>query len=519
MPVRWLTFLLSIFVLAILIMFPERAPGDVAFYMDIGGRVLDGQQPYIDFFETNPPVMHYLSTVPVWLSSVSNVDTILVANLLTFGLLLISMTLTHSIAAKAFSNRSVVPSLISFVLVIATLVIMPRAYGQREHLFMLMTLPFLLLRVHRWNGGTYVWWLAGVIGMIAAVGTSFKPWFVLLTLLLEGYNLFRHRGLRPLLQSEIAGILVVCVLYVVYGLANPNVIAAYFQDVVPAVANGYGGYTNKSLSEIMLMDPSMITFLALFVVAWLISVAKDTQSAGWLRSLTMAGVGSFLCYVLQFKGWYYHSVPLIYMVLLLLGFIVWALLTHPLFAAVVQRRWKVPLLRRIITGAMIALMMVWGVTVLMTVARTPYGEATESFRALLRAHSQPGARVLTADASIYPNYPAFQQLQLQHVGRYPFAYPVVFAYHMQPVLPLHQVYRADHIPPPLAQTYINAFVTDVQRFEPDLIIMQDMICLDCDYQINTARYMLARWEVAVLLERNYRLATARDGYVVYVRLE
>ncbi|MCA9908029.1 MAG: hypothetical protein KC519_05215, partial [Anaerolineae bacterium] len=45
------TIAVLVILLAFIVLFPLRTASDVALYIDGGGRVLDGQRPYIDFFD------------------------------------------------------------------------------------------------------------------------------------------------------------------------------------------------------------------------------------------------------------------------------------------------------------------------------------------------------------------------------------------------------------------------------------------------------------------------------------
>src|SRR6476646_5990514 len=47
---------------------------DVAWYFYMAGGILSGKHIYVDFSETNPPLMCFLALVPVWIARTLHVD-------------------------------------------------------------------------------------------------------------------------------------------------------------------------------------------------------------------------------------------------------------------------------------------------------------------------------------------------------------------------------------------------------------------------------------------------------------
>ena len=60
-------------------------------------------------------------------------------------------------------------------------------FGEREHLLLLLALPYLLLAAARAVGREIPASHAVAIGLLAAAGLLIKPHFVLLWLAIEGY--------------------------------------------------------------------------------------------------------------------------------------------------------------------------------------------------------------------------------------------------------------------------------------------------------------------------------------------
>ena len=80
-PMFWSMSIILALLLVLVILFPLRVAGDIPLYVDLGGRVIDGQRPYIDFFDINPPTIHFLNLLPVAVSRLTGLHPIPVFHL------------------------------------------------------------------------------------------------------------------------------------------------------------------------------------------------------------------------------------------------------------------------------------------------------------------------------------------------------------------------------------------------------------------------------------------------------
>jgi hypothetical protein len=63
---RLLTVALVVWLGIRILSVPQLVNHDAAVYLEAGARLLDGQRPYVDYIETNLPMIHLLSALPVW---------------------------------------------------------------------------------------------------------------------------------------------------------------------------------------------------------------------------------------------------------------------------------------------------------------------------------------------------------------------------------------------------------------------------------------------------------------------
>jgi len=120
---------------------------DVSLLMHTADRLLQGGQYGIDFFDTDPPLILYLYAIPVlwakWFSLPFNITNFLY----TFIISIISLLLCHyslrriEISHPTMYSRSILLPAIAFAF------LFPPAmdFAQREHLTVMLTLPYLLL--------------------------------------------------------------------------------------------------------------------------------------------------------------------------------------------------------------------------------------------------------------------------------------------------------------------------------------------------------------------------------------
>ena len=159
---------------------PWHLNHDVAWYCYVAGRVLDGAMPYVDVIDMNPPLAAYLCIPAAALARMLHGPDILVFNVYVCSLALVSLILSHAVLRRsAIFPR---PALRRFLLAILIYVLVAApgpAFGQREHFLVLALLPYLLAGASRAVGRPLGGPSLFVLGLLAGVGVSLKPYFLL----------------------------------------------------------------------------------------------------------------------------------------------------------------------------------------------------------------------------------------------------------------------------------------------------------------------------------------------------
>jgi hypothetical protein len=281
-------------------------------------RMLDGGQiGFEDIAEENPPLIIWLSAIPVVIGRAVDIPlpTALqgwVTALVAFSVIWSAILLRRESAAdsKRFAGWFALAQLF------ATAVHPWLHYGQREHIMLLLVLPYLVMAAGRIEGQTPPAGEAVVAGLCAGIGFLLKPHQLLVVLAVEGLLLVRSRRFRSMYRPEMATMLATGLGYVgAIWLWTPD----YLLKLLPLALNTYYDYHRAELSELIV--PMRGLKLVLVVLLWAILYRRLAHRA-LATVLLLAGIGATIAHVMQLKGFGYQFLPAIAFFDLLVGVIV-----------------------------------------------------------------------------------------------------------------------------------------------------------------------------------------------------
>src|SRR5712692_97387 len=177
---------------------------DCALYLQCAQLILHGHLPYIDYVETNPPLVHYIHIVPVALAQWLGLNLAMTFQVIVLALVLYSSFLLFLIPSKsATGNRPNRFFLVGAWLGFSIFVYASGGFGQREHLFMLAYLPWFYCRIARYEDVPMPQSLSLPVGVLAGLFFLIKPQFLLLVLIVELWMLYRTRRASVLSAPEV----------------------------------------------------------------------------------------------------------------------------------------------------------------------------------------------------------------------------------------------------------------------------------------------------------------------------
>jgi hypothetical protein len=503
-------------VLFLILAFPLRVYVDTGVYLETARKILSGQLPYINYEEINLPTIHYLNILPILLGRWMSI------NQITAYLLLVWLQLAFSCFAviwilnchTGYSRKANI-YIIPFVLIIqaiGSLILV--SYGQREHLILLMFVPWFVLRWHRWNGGQINPVLAFIIGFSACMGASIKPYFIPLFVVGDCYWLITNRNLRSLRQPEVFGALVFALIYGVYfGILEPQILITYFTHTVPDAVRGYGAWGSVTVGQLLAADGTIPLIVAL--LPWLIRPDQQDQTWSMARPLSLALIAALAGHVLQRNDYPYHRIPMEGLWYILLGLLIYHLVS---VAAVrlgkkqnlVWRKFR--LLSHLPLFIIVVLFVDWiYISSQLMGARSLINT---TFNELVVTHSTPDDLIMVVDTEGGPGYPGLEQVNRGQASRYLFPYPLAYNFcgHEPP-----EPFKVDSPVPEAVNKYVADFVEDVNRFKPPLIFIRLEQLYVCPYGFHLNDFLLARSTIASTINASYNILGDFGGQRVYLR--
>ncbi len=438
---------------------------DVALCLQCGAMILEGKLPYVDFVETNPPLILYLSTLPVLLAKLLGSSPTLATNLLVVAVTAATLAPMVHILRRGWPEQAnwAVPAV---ALSWAAFPLLANYHvGQREHLFWVLAIPWLLARAMRWSTGRHLGLgLAIALGLAAGIGASLKPHFWLLLTLAELCGLVSSRRWRALLQPELLAALLVPLIYLAL-LALPGATHdAFIGRWLPLLAERYAlGQHGSALR--LLAKP---TFLApAITVAFAVLIRRHSGlPSSLLWPLAAFGAGGGLIYLGQGKGWDYHLIPL-----LGAAVVTGALTFVGLFG-------KLPSEARPggrHDGATaLAILLVIGAPLLAWHQHARLEALIPSgLRGMVETYSQPGDPVFVISTQVTPAEPTLLLTGRRPASRYLYLFPAAFFYPPEDRRPLPDgsfPYRHVDEMPPEEKRFIQELVSDLRTNRPPIVI-------------------------------------------------
>jgi hypothetical protein len=275
---------------------------DIAWLLYVARRWMAGRELYIDLVEVNPPLIVWISAIPLEIAKWLDADPQFVAMPVFIAAVLACGWWAASLLQPRggiFANRIPVFAAIGMVLLIV-----PAAdLGQREHLMIAAFLPYLVLLARELDRGRVPFSAAILAGAMAGLGCALKPRYGLTFASLEILALCH--GLRPWRMLPFAA----GVTLIAYAGSVAVFCPAYLQRAVPMAVALYGATDVTFLA--LLSDSAAL--LAGEAVAIALLWLKRQQLRDYRLMLTLivyAAAATVVCFI-DGKDWYYHRIPAI----------------------------------------------------------------------------------------------------------------------------------------------------------------------------------------------------------------
>jgi len=299
---------------------------DVSWLITLAERVLDGQTPYVDFIEANPPASILLYLAPVAAARLFHFAPELTVALFGFAAAGASLALCAHILGGARLAERVGSS--SLLVAAAVLLLLPgRTFNQRDAIAVMAMLPFLCVLAARAARAPISQVAAILAGVAVGVMAAIKPHYLLSAAAPALFVAWRIGPRALLVGVELYAAAAVAALY---ALGVAVFFPAFLASTLPMVAAVYVPVRNSA--PFMLLHPCTIAWYLLTLC--LICVEQRRWREPLVALPALASLGALATYFIQGKAWTYHAFPALALMILALGLAVGPRLRQPASAAV-----------------------------------------------------------------------------------------------------------------------------------------------------------------------------------------
>ncbi len=298
--------------------FSSHVIPDTAWSLYVAERLLAGSRLYVDIIEVNPPLIIWLTLVPAWLSGLLGVSDVFLYRVGVIVLCLGSVGLCARVLRLAVPREDV--ALRRLVLLLVLFAALPAAredFGEREHLLLALTCPYVLLAAARARRAPVPGGLGIMVGLLAGLGIALKPYFVTLWLALESWLFFaaKIRGIRKRIEG------LVIVLVGVGYLGTVLLMTPEYPAIVGALGSTYFRYLTNGVALTVITGDG--TAIGLFALLAYLALRPTSRRRELWTALAVATAGFYVSALIQHKGWRYHFYPSLASGLVLIGVMAW----------------------------------------------------------------------------------------------------------------------------------------------------------------------------------------------------
>jgi hypothetical protein len=441
---------------------PAYMNHDPAWYLHMAGVWLDGATLYRDVIDTNPPLIVFITAIPVAISRLVNLPGPLVFKAFVFAAAGLSVAVSIPFVRRIWQDEHA-RFLIGTMLVFLIFPFVKTDFGQREHFTVLLTVPYVLASCGYAVGRPAGRGFDAVAGALAGLGFAMKPHllagWVAFELALAAMRRSPRVWLRPAAVS--AGVAAA-----LYGAVVVLLVPDYL-SVARDAMQVYGGLNSSAAFLLRLAD------LQLWVIGLLLLLVLRLPAAHRNPCVLMfaAATGFLIAAMVQLKGWGYHLYPSRVLILLFFAAVVASVTdAHPAVLQVIRGG------KRSINAAVLAAVTIWSARYVAEAKKPIATDYVTSLTALIHETHADTFALLGMQGLVYPAFPTTNYSGTRWVLRHNSLWflPGIYADEMKRPDHTDAFRRLDGMPP-LERRYFEEIVEDLCRTPPKLLVLEPPI--------------------------------------------
>lgn len=265
------------------------------------------------FMDTNPPISIYIWIPTVLLAKSTGINSILILRIMVFSLGFLSLLTCHTITKRLFIKKEWMLQAALLIAISVCFFLLPTyEFGHREHLFLLLTIPYFLRVAALAENKNISWYHSTWIGLLAGIGFLLNIEYIILFLAVELYLIIKQKKWSVSFRIDSSIVLIMLVGYIVsIFLLTP----AYISVILPLILFLHPKTLHYSWSTLFLNT----AFISWFSVAILLPLhLKSTKQKTLTILFFIVITGCIIQFLFSQKIWYYHVLPTLAFSLLLL---------------------------------------------------------------------------------------------------------------------------------------------------------------------------------------------------------
>ena len=479
---------------------------DVAWFMYIARRMLQGDRLYVDLMEDNPPPIIWLNFPALFVARLLHMKALDVFRVAVAGAAVGSALVTGTVLARSRLGASVRPLAAALAALLFT-IIPGTSFAQREHVAAIAVLPYLALSAAPpievpFRRGARI-----ALGLLAGLGMTLKAPLFLLWGILTAMAVTRFVKRRVPVPAEHLAALGSGV---VMGLAVWFFFPRYFPYAVVMAPHHYR-FAFQPMPFVLFAHPLDVSLL-LFTTIGLVLLWRTSSASTAVATFLVGGAASLVVVVLQHKGYDYHHIPGVTFAAMGLGLLVCIRPTKAENPAQLLARAALTLgfFGGLVFGT------VRDLSAKVEYATNPVAGDKWLLRQLMM--EQPGASVMVLSTRLPDAFPLVEDLGFRYVGGPPSQWQIPEYYGSPGEQPQPTTYHAPGAMPAFERLFYDRAVRDLTTLRPQLLLVEKpravRVRLNATNDFDFLAY-LAQDSAAARALQHYRFVLSADRLLLY----
>lgn len=484
---------------------------DTAVLLYISKTWLNGGKLYVDAIDMNTPLVFVLHLLPELIAKFWHMSGVTALVLLLAAGIAVSFSVCRWILEKSLDPAHSTADALLPLLILFLLIVYPnQMFAQREHIMLVLCLPYLLVAAGRAQGEILSQRLLIATALMAGFGFNIKPYFVAIPALVELYLLWRRGWSRTWRDPSPYMMLGVGLAHAAFAVF---VTPEYFTIALPIAQEFYADVSDVGWRDLLTgphLGPPSVILPLLGLPAWF-AIRSELARVIWL-----AGLGGLVSAYAQGKGWPYQALPAQAMTLLLAGTVIAHVMDHQVWPRRGAASKRGPQL--FAAALMLLLFYQEGLHTRPFFKQLEYrGSDLDRLLHVVEQEAYNG-KVLVLSPGIYPHFPMINYANLRMTMRFESMWVLQGAYSdCQEMEPLYH--------PPEAMSRAESFVfrsvaEDFSKRKPSLLIVDKVAGIPrCQGEAFDYLEYFSRNPLFAKRLEDYDQLMDFDRYIIYKRRE